>query len=832
LLRSFFHLSENESNEERIDKIKDLISLLCPKLADWASLIGELLSIEMPESQELKMLDPKLRHQRLLDMILELLMADAKRSKILLLFEDVQWADSVSLELLNYVTRNVRDCHMLVGVVYRTEEFAGLDSREQENHVEIALRELSERLTINLIQSITGMHDVPKDLGELVVDTAQGNPLCVEEMIGSIIDAGYLTQNAESGAYEPTRSIEEIEVPDTIQGIIMERLDQLGEETLNILKAASVVGKSFQYAALRDILDTPASESDFMKNLGQLISLNMVMQLRDKPEPEYYFKHSVTQEVAYASMSFAQRRSMHDKLGRYLEARHKDEIEQYYELLCHHYVRAENGPKATEYSIKAGDKAKKVFSNLEAINYFCDGLRFLRSLPRVIPALEGIVEENLGDVYELTGAYDRALESYQQSQQKYRILARRGRRTGSESTDRIPWVYANLPSSTEGGRLAAAIYRKRSVVHERKGQYNIAINYLDRGIAQITNDPIEMARFYTAKAGVLYRMGHYRKAFEWCQRALEVSGESTKCEETAHSYYLLGTICTDLGNLPQAIEYRMKALVIYEQLSDLVGQARVHNNLGVDFYYQGNWEMAKVHYRRSLQIRSKIGDVSGTATVSNNLGEILSDQGHLDEAEQSFQTCLKTWGNIGYTLGVGLSNSNLGRVYTRRGEWQRALEYLGKSYQIFEQLHSQGFLTEVQQRLAEAYLDGGQTQAAIENCQRSLALAKESDRPLVAGVSHRIMGQAYVTLGDLNEAEREFAQSEKILRELSATYELGNTLWQMVLFYHEKDASKGRENAAAVVRQLLESALDIFKRLGIRSDAAKVAELKKLYLVE
>jgi tetratricopeptide (TPR) repeat protein len=253
--------------------------------------------------------------------------------------------------------------------------------------------------------------------------------------------------------------------------------------------------------------------------------------------------------------------------------------------------------------------------------------------------------------------------------------------------------------------------------------------------------------------------------------------------------------------------------------------------LGVDFYYQGNWEMAKVHYRRSLQIRSKIGDVSGTATVSNNLGEILSDQGYLDEAEQSFQACLKTWESIGYTLGVGLSNSNLGRVYARRSEWQKALDYLGKGYQIFEQLHSQGFLTEVHQRLAEAYLGEGQTEAAMVNCQQSLALATESDRPLAAGVSHRIIAQTHLALGDLNEAEREFTQSEKMLRKVSATYELGKTLWQMVLFYHEKKASKGGENTA-IVCQLLEPALDIFSRLGIKSDAAKMAELKALYLIE
>ena len=552
----------------------------------------------------------------------------------------------------------------------------------------------------------------------------------------------------------------------------------------------------------------------------------MILEVKNEPEAEYSFKHSLTQEVAYGSIPFARRRDLHLRVGEFLETHHKNDIEQFYELICHHYVRTANKWKAAEYSVKAGDKAKKIYSNQEASGHYKEALQYLKELPEGLPALEGRVRENLGDVYEFTGAYDLALESYEAGQSRYGILGRVGLRQTGEFGQLARQAFAGLPSSLDKDRLAAVLYRKRGMIHERKGQYAAALKYLDKGMGRIASEPVELARSYAARAGVLYRMGQYVRALEWCRRALQAAGESTTSEETAHSYYLMGTICTDMGDVRQAIDYRMKALAIYEEIGDLAGQAKVHNNLGVDFYYQGNWELAKVHYYRSLEIRSKIGDINGTATVSNNIGEILSDQGYLDEAEQAFQKCLETWNGIGYALGVALANSNLGRVHGRKGEWGEASAHLEESRQTFERLRSQGFLMETYQRLAEVSLGEGRTENAIQNCQESLRLAAELDRPLAAGVSHRILGRALMAQGAFAKAEEELAQSEKTLTDLNSSYELGQTLWQRALFYFQMDAQGSPVVDHGDVVRLLQSALDIFVRLGVRYDAAQ-AELIK-----
>lgn len=151
--------------------------------------------------------------------------------------------------------------------------------------------------------------------------------------------------------------------------------------------------------------------------------------------------------------------------------------------------------------------------------------------------------------------------------------------------------------------------------------------------------------------------------------------------------------------------------------------------------------------------------------------------------------------------------------------------YLKRSEQIFEQMQSKRFLTEVYQRLAEAYLGLGKTGVALECCERSLILAAEKKMTAVDGATHRLMGQAYRSLREWEKAERLLTDSRRTFQELGIPYELGQTLWQLALLYHDMGKAGYQRGQKGKIRTLLEEAMAIFRRLGVNSDAAKATEL-------
>jgi len=817
ILRSYCGIDECEPESETKRKLRDRIKRLDERLMNMLPPLQEILSLQVEDEQYLK-LEPQKKREKTFEAITDVLIRESRNRPVVVAVEDLHWIDETSEKFLDYLIRRIGGVGIMLLLLYRPEFTHSWDTKTYYSHVRVD--EMSPEISTDMVAAILGEGTTAAGLSQLILSKTAGNPLFIEEFTRDLLEKGHIERKDNQYVLKVKPS--EIQAPQTVQGIIGARIDRLEASLKETIRTASVIGMDFAHDILRIVTGT---KEELECQLNELQALEFVYEKSSHPELEYSFRHVFIQEVAYGGLPLSRRRNIHRKVAQAIEESCADRLEEVYEVLVHHFDMGRDRHKTLEYSLKAARKAKRVFAHKEAIAYCRKALEIGEEQPKDY-GTRSEIEEDLGDIYELTGQYEEALTSYQSSQRCCEALKRQCdlKQVGEViNGDHGP---TDRPKPEELNRRIATICGKKALVYERKGQYDAALHWLDNGLGLLPDDCLEKAHLSVDRAGVLYRQGGHADALKWCQRGLDIAQDSRDLGTEAHAYYLLGTIHADLGNIEQSIKYRQRSLSIYEQVQDLSGQAKVHNNLGVDYYYQGIWEQARKHYQMSLEIMDRMGDVGGVATACNNLGEVLSDQGHLDEAIQHFNRALQTWQSTGYFLGVGLSESNLGRAYVRLGNPQEGLSHLRKASQLLQQIESKGFLAECWQRMAEAYLGLGDPRTALEYCERSLSLAMELGMNVVEGVTRRIVGQARHCLSEWERAEESLNLSRTILEKKAVKHELAQTLWQMALLYDDMSQRMPARVASANIKGPLEESVAIFQTLGIKFDLAKATELR------
>ncbi|HBZ86403.1 MAG TPA: hypothetical protein DEO67_04610 [Candidatus Edwardsbacteria bacterium] len=389
LLKSYLGIKEADPMEAKTSRIHKMLEIIDPALKEWSPIIGEVVGVPMPESELTKSLDAKLRQQRLFDLVLDIFSWGAAQEPLLLIIEDLHWADGASLGLLNYVARNIGDKPIVLCLVYRPievkHEFAG-----KEYHSQMTLKELSREESLELVKTLLDIQGMPPELEQLILKKSQGNPFFVEEVVKSLIEQEVVAEKDGQWRVVAT-DIAKINIPDTVQGVIMSRIDRLPAETREVLQISSVIGREFDQHILQAIYPKKVEINPHLKSLR---GLDLVLS---EQEGSYYFKHIMTQEVAYDSLPFSRRRELHNNIGDHIELSNEDKIEEALELLSHHYFHAQNWEPAFFYSVEAGDKAKKAYANQEALAHYDRALEVFDKMVEagMLPELTRRIQEEL-----------------------------------------------------------------------------------------------------------------------------------------------------------------------------------------------------------------------------------------------------------------------------------------------------------------------------------------------------------------------------------------------------------------------------------------------------
>lgn len=364
ILKDFFEILPKDSVNRRASKIKEKSLSIDKKLIDWLPVIGEIMGVPFPETSLTKHLDPKIKKQKSFDIIFDFIKFITKSKPVNIIIEDLHWADSISVELTNYIGRNIKDKKILLTIVFRPvknkEEFL-----EKNWTTELIIKELSKEETIDLVKNLLDIKDIPEDLRKIIIEKSQGNPFYIEELIKSLVEQGYVIE--ENGRWKFKDDVRKLQLPDSVETIILSRIDRLDFQEKEILQIASVLGREFDEVLLEGII--PLSKN-LKKALNNLQNFDLIKEEKSKKQTRYFFKHILTQEVAYNTLSFARKKDIHQQAGLFIETKFKNRKDEFLGLLSYHFYEGGDYDRSLLYSVEAGEKSKKVYANEEAIKFF------------------------------------------------------------------------------------------------------------------------------------------------------------------------------------------------------------------------------------------------------------------------------------------------------------------------------------------------------------------------------------------------------------------------------------------------------------------------------
>jgi ABC-type oligopeptide transport system substrate-binding subunit/class 3 adenylate cyclase len=346
--------------------------------------IAHLMDIKMAdlEREAIQNMDGEAIKYQTLIYLCEYFEGVAAEAPTVLVLEDLHWADPSSLDTIRELLPLSDRVPLMFIPLMRVDHEHG--SWDLKNHIEstfphraavISLRRLAHKESQLLVRELLQPEIIPENVRQLILTRSEGNPFYLEEIVQHLLDSGLLRE--EDGQWVVEDRIEEIGVPETLQGVLLARIDRLEEDVRDTLQMAAVIGKSFLYKLLEAIAE---AEQKLEVHLAQLQRADLVREKTRLPELEYIFKHSLTQEAAYNSLLVGRRRTFHHKVGKALEALFPDRQDEFLGFLAHHFKLAGKNKKASEFFIKAGDKARLSDAHNEAIALYQEAFPLLDEL--------------------------------------------------------------------------------------------------------------------------------------------------------------------------------------------------------------------------------------------------------------------------------------------------------------------------------------------------------------------------------------------------------------------------------------------------------------------
>lgn len=419
IFKQWARIRENDGEAMALGKLEAAVSRLFPeKFGEVLPFVATLMGMKMSGryAERLKGIEGEALENLILKNIRELIIRASEQMPLVIIIEDLHWADRSSVELLEYLFRLAEEHRIIFINVFRPG-YSQTGARIVETvkkrlpvyYIEIFLEPLDEGLSEALITNMLKTSGIQHAITRQIVQRTGGNPFFIEEVVRSFIDEGAIV--VKNGLFKVTEKIHNVAIPHTISDVLMARIDRLEEETRDLVKVAAVIGRNFFLRVLSDVVKTV---KDIDSRLSYLKEIQIVRERERMGELEYLFKHTLAQEAAYDSILPPKRRQLHLKIAESIEKIFSERLHEFYGMLAFHYSRAENLEKAEEFLIKAGEEALKSSASEEALHYYQDALRlYLEKYGDTADSEKvAMLEKNIALALYNKGQYEEAVDYF------------------------------------------------------------------------------------------------------------------------------------------------------------------------------------------------------------------------------------------------------------------------------------------------------------------------------------------------------------------------------------------------------------------------------------
>ncbi len=426
LLKQWAGIRSDDGEAKTFDKLQAAIKrVFREEYSEVLPFVAILMGMKLPgiHAQRAEGIEGEALNNLILKSVRDLLVKATELTPLVMVIDDLHWADTSSIELMESLFRLAETHKILFINLFRPgyqetgdRLVESLKDRQVNYYVEIVLEPLPEKMSEALIGNMLNFKELQHAWVTGIVERTGGNPFFIEEVVRSLIDEQALLP--KGGAFHLTDKAATISIPNTIEELLMTRIDRLEEQTRDLVKDASVIGRSFFYRILAKV----ASEIENID--ARLTYLQEIQLLRERlrmGELEYLFKHALAQEVAYESILPLKRKELHLAVAQAIEKVFEERLHEFYGMLAYHYCQAESLEEAEECLIKAGEEALRSAASDEALHYYEEALQLYlkKSGKDAHPEKLAMLEKNIalalynrGQHQEAVNHFEKALDYY------------------------------------------------------------------------------------------------------------------------------------------------------------------------------------------------------------------------------------------------------------------------------------------------------------------------------------------------------------------------------------------------------------------------------------
>jgi len=531
----------------------------------------------------------------------------------IIFFDDVHWADGASLDLLSYLVRRLREQPLCLLITLRSKQVPSdhhlhrllAEAQQSGKATVISLSRLSRSTVRELVQSVTADRT---GLTERLYQETEGLPFFLVEYL-TAMSKGMLTNGNEDWS-----------LPSGVRDLLHSRLVGVDEIGWQLLNTAAVIGRSFDFDTLREA--SGRSEEETVAALEELIAQGLVEEMRGgtgERIPTYDFSHEKLRALVYEETSLARRRLLHRRVAEVLvgQARGYREVGALAGQIAHHYRLAGNEPAAAEYFKLAGEHARTLYANAEALAH----LRLALALGHPDTAA---LHEAIGDLHTLLGEYATALKSYE---------------TAAALCD---------------PEALATIEHKLGTVYERRGEWELAESHLEAALSALgeSGPEGERARVYADWSLAAHHRGQIDRALDLARRGLDLAEAAQDTRALAQAHNMLGILASSQDDAEGARHHLERSLALAESLNDPAIRAAALNNLALAYGASGEIEQALTLTETALALCASQGDRHREAALHSNLADLLHAAGQSEAAMSHLKQSVTILAEIGMEAGA------------------------------------------------------------------------------------------------------------------------------------------------------------------------------------